>query len=231
MVAGWGGRPFADGNNTCNCINGNCRTVPVEVYESRYPWLVENLSLTEDSGGAGKYRGGLGSTKTLECTADEIIISYMADRHKKAPWGLLGGGGGGSAALLIKKANETRWMDVCEGYDKVSPQQVRQRLHPPWRPGSPQVRRWRRLRPRGRPPGRAGGRRLGRGLRLVGRRRQTLRPRRPGRGVARSISRLRPRWPAGRSLDILGGPTPPVAGEEAAGVEVLRERLRIACAA
>ena len=66
MVAGWGGRPFADGNNTCNCINGNCRTVPVEVYESRYPWLVENLSLTEDSGGAGKYRGGLGSTKTLE---------------------------------------------------------------------------------------------------------------------------------------------------------------------
>ena len=106
MVAGWGGRPFADGNNTCNCINGNCRTVPVEVYESRYPWLVENLSLTEDSGGAGKYRGGLGSTKTLECTADQITISYMADRHKKAPWGLLGGGGGGSASLLIKKANE-----------------------------------------------------------------------------------------------------------------------------
>ena len=85
MVAGWGGRPFADGNNTCNCINGNCRTVPVEVYESRYPWLVENLSLTEDSGGAGKYRGGLGSTKTLECTADEITISYMADRHRNAP--------------------------------------------------------------------------------------------------------------------------------------------------
>ena len=58
MVAGWGGRPFADGNNTCNCINGNCRTVPVEVYESRYPWLVENLSLTEDSGGAASTGAG-----------------------------------------------------------------------------------------------------------------------------------------------------------------------------
>ena len=106
MVGGWGGRPFADGNNTCNLINGNCRTVPVEVYESRYPWLVEHLSLTEDSGGAGTYRGGLGSTKTLECTADKITISYMADRHKNAPWGLFGGASGGSASLLIKKANE-----------------------------------------------------------------------------------------------------------------------------
>ena len=121
MVAGWGGRPFADGNDTCNCINGNCRTVPVEVYESRYPWLVENLSLTEDSGGAGMYRGGLGSTKTLECRTDEITISYMGDRHKKSPWGLLGGGAGGSAALLIKKANEDDWKNVCVGFDKVSP--------------------------------------------------------------------------------------------------------------
>ena len=83
------GAPSPTATTPATCINGNCRTVPVEVYESRYPWIVETLSLTEDSGGAGKYRGGLGSTKTLECTADEIIISYMADRHRNAPWGLL----------------------------------------------------------------------------------------------------------------------------------------------
>ena len=156
MVGGWGGRPFADGNNTCNLINGNCRTVPVEVYESRYPWIVETLSLTEDSGGAGRYRGGLGSTKMLECTADEITISYMADRHRRAPWGLFGGGAGGSASLLIKKANENEWKDVCEGYDKVSPSKFgnvsvrrgdRVRL---------QIGRRRRLRPRGRPVAGAG---------------------------------------------------------------------------
>ncbi len=121
MIAGWGGRPFADGHDTCNCINGNCRTVPVEVYESRFPWLVENLSLTEDSGGPGKYRGGLGSTKTLECLTDEITISYMGDRHKMAPWGLLGGKEGAPASLLIKKANDTAWRDVCESFDKISP--------------------------------------------------------------------------------------------------------------
>ena len=45
----------------------------------------------------------------------------MADRHRNAPWGLLGGGPGGSAALLIQKANENAWKDVCGGHDKVSP--------------------------------------------------------------------------------------------------------------
>ena len=146
---------------------------PVEVYESRYPWLVENLSLTEDSGGAGKYRGGLGSTKTLECTADEITISYMADRHRNAPWGLLGGGSGGSAALLIKKAIETRWMDVCEGYGKVSPSKF----------GNVSIRRGDRVRllsgggggfgPVAERARGAGGRGRARGLHLVGSRRRS----------------------------------------------------------
>jgi N-methylhydantoinase B len=63
LSAGWGGRPFADGNNAVNCINGNCRMIPTEVLEVRYPFLIEEFSLVPDSGGAGKYRGGLGVRK------------------------------------------------------------------------------------------------------------------------------------------------------------------------
>ena len=121
MIGGWGGRPFADGHDTCNCINGNCRTVPVEVYETRFPWLVETLSLVEDSGGPGRYRGGLGSTKTLVCQADEITISHMGDRHQTGPWGLLGGGEGGTASLLVRRANSESWQDACAAWGKVSP--------------------------------------------------------------------------------------------------------------
>ncbi len=121
MIGGWGGRPFADGHDTCNCINGNCRTVPVEVYETRFPWMVENLSLVTDSGGPGRYRGGLGSTKTLACRADEITVSHMGDRHKTAPWGLLGGGAGGTASLLIQRAGEAAWRDACAAFGKTSP--------------------------------------------------------------------------------------------------------------
>ena len=121
MLGGWGGRPFADGHDTCNCINGNCRTVPVEVYETRYPWLVENLSFVDDSGGPGQFRGGLGSTKTLVCCSDEITISHMGDRHKTAPWGLLGGEDGGKASLLIQRCGEGEWQNVCQISGKISP--------------------------------------------------------------------------------------------------------------
>ena len=121
LCAGWGGRSFADGHDFVNCINGNCRTIPVEVYETRYPWLVENMSLAENSGGPGEYRGGLGCTKTLRCTGDQITISHMGDRHKMHPWGLLGGGEGSKASLLIKQAGSEEWRTVCEAFGKVSP--------------------------------------------------------------------------------------------------------------
>ena len=38
----------ADCNNVVGSMNGNCRTIPVEVYEIRYPWLVEDWSLVCD---------------------------------------------------------------------------------------------------------------------------------------------------------------------------------------
>ena len=46
-------------------INGNCRVIPVEVFETRYPWFTEEFALVPDSGGAGAHRGGLATTKTL----------------------------------------------------------------------------------------------------------------------------------------------------------------------
>ncbi len=121
LCAGWGGRHFADGHDTVNCINGNCRTIPVEVFETRYPWLIESLCLAEDSGDPGKYRGGLGCTKTLRCIEGEITISHMGDRHKMRPWGLLGGGEADNASLLIRHAGAEDWRNVCELYGKVSP--------------------------------------------------------------------------------------------------------------
>lgn len=57
-TVGWGGRAFADGNDAVDSINGNCRTTPVEVFETRFPWRVECLALDADSGGAGEFRGG-----------------------------------------------------------------------------------------------------------------------------------------------------------------------------
>ena len=121
LSAGWGGRPFADGNNAVNCINGNCRMIPTEVLEVRYPFLIEQFALVPDSGGAGQYRGGLGVTKQYLCRDVPITISHMGDRHKSAPWGLHGGGEAAKASLYIKRKDSTEWRSAIEDSGKISP--------------------------------------------------------------------------------------------------------------
>lgn len=117
---GWGGRSFADGNDGVDSINGNCRPTPIEVFETRFPWRVESLAFDTDSGGAGKFRGGVGYTKQMICLNDEVTCSQMTDRHLFAPWGLHGGKPGGLGATLILKAGSDTWQNVREAYGKKS---------------------------------------------------------------------------------------------------------------
>lgn len=120
-TVGWGGRSGADGNDAVGSMNGNCRTVPVEVYETRFPWLVEDWSLLRDSGGAGEFRGGLGMSKTIRCLAPEVTASHVGDRHQVAPWGLHSGWPAGLASTLFKTAGSAEWRDARAVYGKVSP--------------------------------------------------------------------------------------------------------------
>lgn len=119
-AVGWGARPYADGNNMCDSINGNCRTTPTEVFETRFPWIIEEFTLNPDSGGAGKYRGGLGAIKVFRSQADLITVSQMTDRHQIAPWGLFGGKEGGKGATLIQKNGENKWKTVKEAFGRNS---------------------------------------------------------------------------------------------------------------
>ncbi|MEQ8651909.1 MAG: hydantoinase B/oxoprolinase family protein [Kiloniellales bacterium] len=119
-VVGWGGRAYADGNDAVDSMNGNCRVIPVEVFETRFPFRIEDWSFRPDSGGAGKYRGGLGYEKTLLCLNEEIIASQMTDRHELEPWGLEGGKPGARGATLIQQAGEKDWMTVVQAFNKNS---------------------------------------------------------------------------------------------------------------
>ena len=120
MSGGWGARSFADGNDCVICINGNCRFNPVEVFETRFPFEVEECAMTPDSGGAGKYRGGLGFHKTLRATNTEITASQCTDRHKVKSWALFGGKEGGNGSTLIQTKGRGDWRPVTEVYGKVS---------------------------------------------------------------------------------------------------------------
>jgi N-methylhydantoinase B len=94
--------------------------MPVEVFETRYPWLVEEYRLLADSAGAGKHRGGLGTGKLLLCRKTEITASQMTDRHRIKPWGLNGGKEAANGATLFRRAGSSEWLTVAQAFNKRS---------------------------------------------------------------------------------------------------------------
>jgi N-methylhydantoinase B len=89
---GWGGRPHEDGASaSVSVCQGDVRNSPVEALELRFPVRVEKRSLREDSGGAGKHRGGLGMVTEIRNLVEGSWRLSMAGRHICPPWGLWGG--------------------------------------------------------------------------------------------------------------------------------------------
>ena len=117
---GYGGRSFADGNDATDSINGNCANTPMEVFETRFPWIVEEYALRPDSGGAGEHRGGLSNVKQMLCTGN-MLVSQMTNKHKIGAWGLKGGGDGKVGATLYKKSGSDVWKTAVDAFGKVSP--------------------------------------------------------------------------------------------------------------
>jgi N-methylhydantoinase B len=92
LGGGSGGRRYADGEDTIHVVPDS-RNIPTEFSESRFPLLVERLGLAVDSGGAGRYRGGLGYDKQVRMLKDASFMS-IADRSILACWGVNGGRAG-----------------------------------------------------------------------------------------------------------------------------------------
>ena len=69
------------------------RNLPAEFTEARFPLVVERLGLAMDSGGPGRFRGGLGYEKLIRMRVDGYFMS-IADRSILACWGVKGGKAG-----------------------------------------------------------------------------------------------------------------------------------------
>lgn len=91
---GWGGRPNGDGESaSVSVCQGDVRNTPIELQEIKYPFIIERHALRPDSGGAGKYRGGLGIELVYLCQR-KCRGNINFDRTVTPPWGLHGGKSG-----------------------------------------------------------------------------------------------------------------------------------------
>jgi N-methylhydantoinase B len=89
LGGGSGGRWYADGEDTIHVVPDS-RNLPAEFTESRFPLRVERLGLAVDSGGPGRFRGGLGYEKHIRVLRDGHFMS-IADRSILSCWGVRGG--------------------------------------------------------------------------------------------------------------------------------------------
>jgi N-methylhydantoinase B len=106
MGGGWGGRAHEDGENaTVSICQGDVQNAPVELQEIYYPVLVEHHRLREGSGGAGKFRGGLGIEISVRVLCD-AFTNINVERQRTSPWGLFGGNCGDSAKALVKQTSD-----------------------------------------------------------------------------------------------------------------------------
>ncbi|MCZ6635697.1 MAG: hydantoinase B/oxoprolinase family protein, partial [bacterium] len=100
-AGGMGARPGADGLSATAFPSG-IRGVPAESIESVSPVMMLKRELRQDSGGAGKFRGGLGQEMVLQADCDQPVLhSCMYDRTRCTPRGFLGGQDGKQGELFL----------------------------------------------------------------------------------------------------------------------------------
>ncbi|HEX6212140.1 MAG TPA: hydantoinase B/oxoprolinase family protein [Methylomirabilota bacterium] len=98
---GTGARAVKDGLSATAFPSGVLGT-PVEVIENLSPMLVERKALRDDSGGRGRYRGGLGQTIAFRVrTREPFVCSILCDRTARPAAGFLGGSPGARGEVLI----------------------------------------------------------------------------------------------------------------------------------
>ena len=98
---GAGGTPRADGLDGVQVHVTNTSNLPVECLEMEYPLLVDEYALVEESGGAGRWRGGMGIRRVIEVLGHEASFLGSLDRARFAPWGLAEGKPGSRGAIIL----------------------------------------------------------------------------------------------------------------------------------
>ena len=106
QCGGGGARVSKDGLSATGFPSG-VAGVPAEAVETLSSLVQHRRELRADSGGPGRFRGGLGQYTEMGCRTDRAwTISAMVDRIRHPPEGMLGGGPGARGQLLLDGQDE-----------------------------------------------------------------------------------------------------------------------------
>jgi N-methylhydantoinase B len=100
-AGGTGARPTKDGLDNTSFPSG-VAGVPAEIIEAGSPLILHERAIRCDSGGAGRFRGGLGQTMRYSIRSDvPWTFASLFDRLRFAPRGYLGGHDGARSEFIL----------------------------------------------------------------------------------------------------------------------------------
>ncbi|MEM9900471.1 MAG: hydantoinase B/oxoprolinase family protein [Pseudomonadota bacterium] len=102
LGGGMGARATKDGKDGVQVHITNTSNLPVEAIELEYPLRVESYALVEDSGGAGRYRGGLGIRRAIRPVGHVAEFNGVGERFHNRPWGVFGGQPGAAGRFFLE---------------------------------------------------------------------------------------------------------------------------------
>jgi N-methylhydantoinase B len=102
VVGGGGGMPHRDGTNGSGADAAYLRNTPIEITETETPVAFERYGLARDTGGPGRWRGGLATEMAFRVFApDSRVTVRNRDRSLFRPWGVLGGRAAGLSDMVV----------------------------------------------------------------------------------------------------------------------------------
>ncbi|MCB0257866.1 MAG: hydantoinase B/oxoprolinase family protein, partial [Anaerolineae bacterium] len=104
IAGGCGAGPMRDGADATHSHMTNTLNTPVEALEHAYPLRVEEYSVREASGGAGKHPGGNGVVRRVRTLVD-AHFGVLSERRAHAPAGAGKGKPGRPGINQIRDAN------------------------------------------------------------------------------------------------------------------------------
>ncbi|HZU90424.1 MAG TPA: hydantoinase B/oxoprolinase family protein [Stellaceae bacterium] len=107
LKGGFGARPVKDGINAVASTVSNMMNTPIEILETSFPLRVEEYALAADSGGAGRWRGGLGVRRVWRVLGHEAHAAVCCERTLSPPFGLAGGQAGGAMQVSLELPDGT----------------------------------------------------------------------------------------------------------------------------
>lgn len=104
---GYGGHSHGDGLVHGTPPVSMANFMSIEASEHRYPLEFDEFALREDSGGAGRFRGGCGTQYRFRALS-EFVISVLGDRQDHRPFGIAGGGSAAPSIVRLGIGGEER---------------------------------------------------------------------------------------------------------------------------